>query len=109
MSAYHTEKKQENIKKLLQYLQDGHSYEDIAKYLNVSTKCVCKYIKELRESKSIYVCSYLKTKGSLKKVYKAGNKADEPRPVYRRKIKERVVRKFIARPDIAASWMYNPC
>lgn len=110
-----SETKKNEIRKLL--LEMEHTpmdRDEMATYLGINYKSLCKYITVLKKEHSLYIHSY---RGNTV-VYMAGNKPNAKRP----KLSQYEMRKASklrkeeelknapkVRMDVAASWMFNPC
>lgn len=113
--------KKEKIEYLIERMKtEPMSRHQMADAVGMSVKSVCKYITEMRFFKKIHIYKYERTMGQFTVFYMAGNQPDAQKPLafsqdeynkkYRLKPKEHVRRpaRFTPRPDIAASWMFNP-
>ena len=114
--------KKEKIEYLIERMKtEPMSRHQMADAVGMSVKSVCKYITEMRFFKKIHIYKYERTVGQFTVFYMTGNQPDaqkllafsqdEYNKKYRLKPKEHVRRpaRFTPRPDIAASWMFNPC
>jgi hypothetical protein len=84
---------------------------EMAEFIGLSYKSLCKYVSALHKERKIFICSH----DRKRVIYKAGNQNDakrEPRDVaaYVRQYRERKKQIHSNQPrmDEAASWMFNP-
>jgi hypothetical protein len=94
----------------------------MADAVNLSHKSFTKYLTEMRYKKQVYITHYNRSAtGAYTIFYQTGNLPDAEKPLpfsqeeYNRRYKEKMnpqsIRKpakFIARPDYAAHWLFNP-
>lgn len=83
-------------------------------YLNMTTKTINQYIKQLREENLIYISDWVKGhNNNYIMAFSAGRRMDVPRPpmldqaIRRQEKKQEYVAEFVPRPDVAAAWMFN--
>ena len=93
----------------------------MADSVNLSLKSFSKYLTEMRFKKMVYIDHYTRSEaGAYTVYYKTGDLPDAEKPLpftqqeynqkHKLKTREPLRRtaKFIARPDYAAHWLYNP-
>jgi hypothetical protein len=118
-------KKDYNKKQRIEYLLERMKTEPMNRHqmadaVNMTVKSIAKYITEMRFFKKIYVCKYERTIGQFTVYYMTGNFPDVIKPLaysqeeynkkFRLKERQHIIKKvnFIAHPDYAAAWLFNP-
>ena len=109
------EEKEKKIQYLLLRMQkEPMNVHQMADAVKMTSKGVSKYITELRFKKMIHVARYDRNNiGAYTVHYMTGNFPDVVKPLrldlpkVREPIK-RVPNRFVPRPDVAASWLFNP-
>lgn len=114
------ELKKQRIDHLLSLMaKEPMNCHQMADAVNVGIKSFSKYLTEMRFKKMVHIARYDRnTIGSYTVYYMAGNFPDavKPEPLGRaewnRRYKEKTKRtkpsNFIAKPDFAAAWLFNP-
>ena len=115
--------KQKRIQYLLLRMQkEPMNCHQMADSVNLSLKSFSKYLTEMRFKKQVYIDHYTRSEaGAYTVYYKTGDLPDAEKPLpfgqqeYNRRYKEKMYpqsirkpAKFIARPDYAAHWLFNP-
>jgi hypothetical protein len=84
---------------------------EMAEFVGLSYKSLCKYVSKLHQERKIYICGH----DRKRVIYRTGNQDDVIRPprdvnAYVRQYRERKKRIHSTEPrmDLAASWMFNP-
>jgi hypothetical protein len=85
--------------------------QEMADYVGLSYKSLCKYVSKLHKERKIYICGH----DRKRVIYKTGDQDDvirQPRDAaaYVRQYRERKrrIQSNEPRMDQAASWMFNP-
>jgi len=117
------EMKQKRIQYLLLRMQkEPMNCHQMADSVNLSQKTFSKYLTEMRFKKMVHIAHYNRSAtGAYTVFYQTGNLPDAEKPLpfgqqeYNRRYKEKMYpqsirkpAKFIARPDYAAHWLFNP-
>lgn len=111
--------KVKRIEHLLQLMQrEAMSSQQMADAVNMGHKALSKYLTEMRHKKLVYIARYSDTANGARTVYyMTGNLPDVVRPLpctqaeYKERYKAKSSskkKKFIARPDYAAAWLFHP-
>lgn len=107
-------KKNEIRKLLLEMEHTPMDREQMATFLGITYKSLCKYITVLKKEHALYIHSY---RGKTV-VYMAGNKPNAEKPkltqyemrkASKLRKEEELKNQSKVRMDVAASWMFNPC
>ena len=106
---------QEKIAIILKELENGSATSpELVRETGLSQLVILHYMRHLIEIKKVYVEAYVNAPGKgFAKVYALGNRPNANKleylsPKYKYRPRKKRAKPFVARPDIAAQWMFNP-